>query len=125
MNVSITGRKVKLTPQLRAYIEKNMKKLDHYSDHIYDFALILERERHLFKAEVNIRVKKKTIHLFAKTHDIFSVVDTLYDKVEVKLRRYREKLNNHRVIPLKEIFREEIQGEPAEQEEESAQEEVV
>lgn len=120
MNVSITGRKVKVTPELRAYIEKNMKKLDHYVDHIYDFKLILERERHLFKAEVNITVKKKIIHLFAKTHDIFSVIDTLYDKIEVKLRRYREKQNNHRVVPLKEKMAEEAAA-VVEEEEDTAE----
>jgi putative sigma-54 modulation protein len=107
MNISITGRKVKVTPELRSYIEKNMKKLDHYAEHIYDFKLILERERHLYKAEVNITVKKKIIHLFAKSHDIFGVLDMLYDKIDVKLRRHREKLTNHRVVPLKEKMAEE------------------
>jgi putative sigma-54 modulation protein len=102
MNVSITGRKVKITPQIRRYLEKKMKKLDHYVDHIYDFIFTIKRERHIYFAEVNINVKKKIIHIFAKTEDIFSVIDTLFDKIEIKLQRYRDKLINKRVIPLKE-----------------------
>jgi len=102
MNVSITGRKVKITPEIRAYIEKKMKKLDHYIDHIYDFKLIIKRERHIFFAEVNITVKKKIIHIFAKTSEINSVLDTLFDKIEVKLRRYWDRVTDKRVIPLKE-----------------------
>ncbi len=102
MNVYITGRKVKITPDIRKHIEKNMKKLDHYSDYIYDFKLILKKERHIFFAEVNINVKKKIIHIFTKTEDIYSVIDTLFDKIEVKVRRYRDKLTSKRVIPLKE-----------------------
>ena len=93
---------MKITPDVRTYIEKNMKKLDHFTDHIYDFKLIVKRERHTYFAEVNINVKKKIIHIFAKSHDIFSVIDTLYDKIEVKMSRYRERLTNRRVIPLKE-----------------------
>jgi len=104
MNVSIVGRKVKITPDLREYIEKKMKKLDHYVDHIYDFKLIIEKERHVFLAEVNINMKKKTIHIFAKTSDVYSVVDMLYDKIEVKMMRYRDKLTHRRVMPLKETF---------------------
>lgn len=104
MNVSIIGRKVKITPDLRTYIEKNMKKLDHFVDHIYDFKLIIKRERHVYFAEVNINVKKKIIHIFAKSHDIFSVIDSLYDKIEVKLSRYRDRLTSRRVIPLKETI---------------------
>jgi putative sigma-54 modulation protein len=104
MNVSITGRKVKITPDVRTYIEKNMKKLDHFADHIYDFKLIIKRERHVYNAEVNINVKKKIIHIFAKSHDIFSVTDLLYDKIEVKMSRYRDRLTNRRVIPLKETM---------------------
>lgn len=102
MNISIIGRKVKITPDVRRYIEKNMKKLDHFADHIYDFKLIIKRERHVYFAEVNINVKKKIIHIFSKTHDIYSVIDTLYDKIEVKMSRYRDRLTNRRVIPLKE-----------------------
>jgi putative sigma-54 modulation protein len=102
MNVSITGRKVKITPQIRSYIEKNMKKLDHYIDHIYDFKLILKRERHIYFAEVNINVKRKIIHIFAKTEDAYGVLDILFDKIEEKLHRYRDKITNKRVMPLKE-----------------------
>jgi ribosome-associated translation inhibitor RaiA len=58
----------------------------------------------MFFAEVNIHVKGKVIHIFAKNHDLFSVIDVLYDKIEQKLKRYREKLTNHRVIPLKETL---------------------
>ncbi|UCB47220.1 MAG: ribosome-associated translation inhibitor RaiA [Spirochaetota bacterium] len=102
MNVSITGRKVKITAQIRRYIEKKLKKLDHYVDHIYDFIFTIKRERHIYFAEVNINVKKKIIHMFAKTEDVYSVIDILFDKIEVKLQRYRDKLLNKRVIPLKE-----------------------
>ena len=102
MNVTITGRKVKIIPQIRKYIEKKMKKLDHYVDHIYDFIFTVKRERHTYFAEVNINVKKKIIHIFAKSEDVYSVIDILFDKIENKLQRYRDKLLNRRVIPLKE-----------------------
>jgi putative sigma-54 modulation protein len=102
MNVSITGRKVKITPQIRGHIEKNMKKLDYFIDHIYDFKLILKQERHIYFAEVNITVKRKIIHIFAKTEDVFSVLDALFDKIEEKLHRYRDRLTNRRTVPLKE-----------------------
>jgi ribosomal subunit interface protein len=102
MNVSMNGRKVKLTPDVRKYIEKNMKKLDHYVDHILDFKLILKRERHVYLAEVNINVKRKILYIFAKSEDIYSVIDTLFDKIDAKIGRYWDKLTNKRVVPLKE-----------------------
>ena len=98
MNVSITGRKVKITPQIRGHIEKNMKKLDHFINHIYDFKLILKRERHIYFAEVNITVKRKIIHLFAKTEDVLSVLDALFDKIEEKLRFYPEFSNKKALV---------------------------
>jgi putative sigma-54 modulation protein len=102
MNVYITGRQLKITPDVRRHIEKNMKKLDHYIDYIYDFKLILTRQRHIITAEVNINVKKKIIHIFARTEDIFHVLDILFDKIDVKLRRYREKLMTRRTLPSRE-----------------------
>ena len=92
MNVSINGRKVKITPEIRRYIEKNMKKLDHFADHINDFKLIIKRERYVYFAEVNINMKRKIVHIFAKTPDMYSVIDTLFDKIDVKIRRYRDRL---------------------------------
>jgi putative sigma-54 modulation protein len=108
MNVSITGRRVKITPDVRQYIEKNMKKLDHYTDHIYDFKLTINHERHIYFAEVNINVKRKMIHIFAKTHDIYSVIDTLFDKIEIKMSRHHDRLTNRRAMPLKETIAEEV-----------------
>jgi putative sigma-54 modulation protein len=102
----MNGRKVKLTPDLRKYIEKHMKKLDHYADHILDFKLILKKERYVYLAEVNINVKRKILYIFAKSEDIFSVVDTLFDKIDAKLGRYWDKLTNKRIIPLKESLTE-------------------
>jgi len=104
MNVSIIGRRVKITPEIRRHIEKNMRKLDHVADHIYDFKLVIKRERHIYFAEVNINVKRKIIHLFAKTEDVFSVIDMLFDKIEVKINRYRDKIVKRKVISLKESF---------------------
>jgi ribosomal subunit interface protein len=106
MNVSINGRKVKLTPDLRKYVEKNLKKLDHYSDHILDFKLILKKERHVYLAEVNINVKRKLLYIFAKSEDVFSVIDTLFDKIDAKLGRYWDKLTRKRVVPMKESLTE-------------------
>jgi putative sigma-54 modulation protein len=106
MNISITGRKIKITPEIRRHIEKNMKKLDHYIDHILDFKLVLRRERHTYFAEVNINVKRKIIHIFSKTEDASSVIDTLFDKIEVKIRRYHDKLINRRSVSDKESFAE-------------------
>jgi ribosomal subunit interface protein len=106
MNVSMNGRKVKLTPDLRKYIEKNMRKLDHYADHILDFKLILKKERHVYLAEVSINVKRKILYIFAKSEDIFSVIDTLFDKIDAKLGRYWDKLTNRRVVPMKESLTE-------------------
>ncbi len=102
MNVSIIGRKVKITPDVRSYIEKKMKKIDHYVDYIMDFKIIIEKERHIYNAEVNIKVKGKIIHIFAKTPDIHSVIDTLFDKIDVKLRRYKDRIVNRRFTSSRE-----------------------
>ena len=102
MNVSIIGRKVKITPVIRRYIEKKMKKIDHLADHIYDFKIILKRERHFYFAEVNITFKRKIIHIFAKTNDIHSVIDMLFDKIEIKLKRYWDKVIDKRGVSIKE-----------------------
>lgn len=108
MNVSITGRKIKITPEIRNYIEKKMKKLDNYFNHIVDFRIIVNKEKHSYMIEVNINVKKRIIHVFTKSEDVFSAIDILFDKVDIKMRRYHDKLvhrrySTQRVTPQGEI----------------------
>jgi len=92
----ITARNFELTETLREYIGKRLGHLDRYSDHIIDSEIILIEERGQYKGEMIVKVKGRTIKAETKDNDVLKVVDELKDIVIRELKKYEEKLKDHR-----------------------------
>lgn len=92
MAVRITGRRLEVSNDVRAYIEDKMPRITKYTDRIQSLEFVLEKDGYQFKAEM--RLKAGPIDVLAKAKDavLLRAVDTLIDKVEAQLRKKWEKL---------------------------------
>ena len=81
----------------REYIDKKLKRLEYVKEHIADLHIILDREKNgEFRAESNIHFRWGTMgHLKAADRDLFKAVDLLFDKIETKATKEKEKKQNH------------------------------
>jgi putative sigma-54 modulation protein len=102
MDISITVHNIDLTPRLQTHVEKKMGRLDRYLPNLnavqVDLSMQNARsagERHI--AQVTIRDTRGTIlRAEERNSDIFSAVDTVVDKINKQIRRYRGKQLRHR-----------------------------
>ncbi len=92
----ITAKNFELTETLKAYAQKRLSGLDRFYDGLMDMELIMESERNLYKGELIMKVKGKTIKAQSKDSDPLKVIDDLKDIAKRELRRYKEKLKDHR-----------------------------
>ena len=101
MQIIVKAHHVEITPALREYAEKKMEKLDVFFDHINKITVNLhveavssESDRHVASALINMNGGVIT----AKEHSgsMYSSIDMLLDKLTIQLKRYKEKLKNHR-----------------------------
>lgn len=95
MQITITARNLELTPALRRYTERKLKKLQKYMDGITGVHVTLSIEKYRQIAEVTLRVRDLTIRGEEGTDDMYSSIDLVMDKIERQILRYKEKIVAH------------------------------
>jgi putative sigma-54 modulation protein len=90
MQMHITARHVEITDDIRSYVEKRVKKIEAIFSRIIDLQLVIEREKNRYFTEIVLATAKATFHAQGETHDIFSCLDAVMDKIERQIRRHKE-----------------------------------
>jgi putative sigma-54 modulation protein len=96
--ITITGRHVEITEPLRDYVTEKIgracKLLDKISSaHV---TVTVEKFRHI--VEVVIHSHGATLHAKEETHDMYSSIDQVLDKVEIQAKRLKEKVKGHKHV---------------------------
>lgn len=113
MNTSITGRHFELTDTIKAYAEESIASLDKYNLNIISANTVIsaneKRGRKGFEVEFIINLKDKhsiTVHQVDK--DVYAAMDLAIERVKKNLRRYSDKIKNHKVPGIKSLINEEV-----------------
>ena len=101
MNLSISGHHVEVTPALREYVTSKLVRIRNHFDHVIDVSVILSVEKLVQRAEVTLRVTGKDIFAEATHADLYAAVDTLMDKLDRQVIKYKQKRQDHSHSPLK------------------------
>ncbi|MDF0606106.1 ribosome-associated translation inhibitor RaiA [Neisseriaceae bacterium TC5R-5] len=97
MNLKVTGLHLEVTPSLRQYVESKMERVTRHVDHVIDASITLSVDKLVQKAEVNVRLPGKDIHVEATEADMYAAIDVLMDKLDRQVLKHKEKLADHRV----------------------------
>ena len=91
MQITVTGRHFEITDPLRQHIKSKISKLDRYIGGITDVHVVLSVEKHRHIAEINLQINGNPIRGLEETHDMYLSVDTVIDKIERQIKRYKDK----------------------------------
>lgn len=97
MHLNLTGHHVEITPPLRDYIGSKLERLQRHFDHVTDIHCILTVEKLRHKAEATVHVSGGTLFADAVEDDMYAAVDALVDKLDRQVKKYKEKIKNHRL----------------------------
>ncbi len=108
MNRSIVGRHCELTENTREYINKTLDGLKKYNlDIISARVVISNNERNGKKnyvAEFVINLKgKNTVVIDQKADELYGAIDLGIDRIKKSLRRYSDKIKDHKNVSIKEL----------------------
>lgn len=95
MQLSVSGHHVEITDSLRDYVETKIEKLERHFDIVSDVHCILTVEKLRHKAEATVNVNGGTIYADATKEDMYAAIDGLIDKLDRRVRKYKEKLVDH------------------------------
>ena len=95
MQLNVSGHHVEVTDSLREYVESKVNKTARHFDLVSDVQCILTVEKLRHKAEATVRVNGGTIYADHTEEDMYAAIDGMVDKIERRVRKYKEKLVDH------------------------------
>jgi len=108
MNLTISGHHLELTPAIRDHVHAKLERIRRHFDHVIDVAVILsvdkltEKEKRQ-KAEINLRVRGKDIHVESISENLYAAIDTLVDKLDRQVIKYKTQMQDHRRDAIKRL----------------------
>lgn len=97
MQIAVTFRHMESSEPVRAYVEEKLSRVKKYIEEPIDAQAVLsvaKKIRH--SAEVTIVAKGITIKASEQTNDMYAAIDSVVDKIERQLKRYKEKIKKHK-----------------------------
>ena len=95
MKYTVHGKKVKVTDDLKKYVEEKLKKLDKYFENSEDFTatVVIKNHEPLQKVEVTIPVKRIMLRAEESNKDPFAALDLIIDKLERQIRKNKTRMS--------------------------------
>jgi len=103
MRLKITGRHLDITPALKEYVETRFSRLDRYGLKIEALEVVLGVEKLQHKAEAIGTVNGKSVQAKTSTPEMYATIDALVDRLDAQLRKWKERLVNHKPGKTKSI----------------------
>jgi putative sigma-54 modulation protein len=100
MNLTISGHHLEVTPALREYVTTKLDRVTRHFDQVVDINVLLtvekqkEKERRQ-KAEANLHVKGRDIHVEHANEDLYAAIDQLVDKLDRQVCRHKDRVQDH------------------------------
>ena len=91
MQIQITGQNTEITPAIRNYVEKKLKRITAMADRISHIHFTFHIDNITQIAEANITLPGSQIHAKADSADMYESIDKLIDKITRQLKKYKEK----------------------------------
>jgi putative sigma-54 modulation protein len=99
MQTNVTFRNLPATEALKAFAREKVERVHKYIDSAREAHVVMALERHFHVAEITIHAGPFLLQGKDKSADMYQSIDLAMAKIERQLKRYKEKLKNHRALP--------------------------
>ena len=95
MQINLTGHHVDVTDSLRDYVNGKFEKLERHFDQINNVHVVLTVEKFNQIAESTLHLTGSEVHAKAENSDMYASIDSLIDKLDRQILKYKGKINKH------------------------------
>ncbi len=96
MQTSVTFKNIDPSDNLKAYVGEKLDRFDKYLDNPAEASVVLSVEKFRHIAEINIIGDRLKIKGKEETSDMYSAIDMVLDKIEVQIKKNKEKIRDRR-----------------------------
>jgi putative sigma-54 modulation protein len=100
MEITTTGRRYKLTPELKEIVEKRLAKLERYSEGEMEAHLVLVVEKYRNIAELTLRADGNDLVSREESEEMVTSIDGVVDRMERQLRKLNARRKTRKTIRL-------------------------
>ena len=98
MRTKITCRHCELEPGLKDHVESKIEHLSRYFDRVDEAHIVFQTEGHRCIADITVHASRAVISSEQTADDMRSAFDRSMEKVERQIRRYKERIRNHKGV---------------------------
>ncbi len=92
MQISVTFRQLEPSEALKNYVTDRLKKVKRYLDGPLEAHVVLGLEKFRHLADVTINSNGRIVKGREENTDMYAAIDLVMDKIDMQLRKHREKL---------------------------------
>ena len=96
MQISVTGRHVRVTEEVKNYAARKAEKLPRFYNRVQAIEVVLDHEGGDFTVDMIVTAGKSNFIAHESGPDVFALVDLITDKLERQLTRHKEKFRNRK-----------------------------
>lgn len=96
MRINITARHFELTKALEDHVRDRLWTLKKYFESIINAHVILSVEKYRHLAEITLKISRLTLASRQESENMYTSVDHAVAKLERQVKRYKQKLQNHK-----------------------------
>ncbi|MGN1399878.1 MAG: ribosome hibernation-promoting factor, HPF/YfiA family [Bacillus sp. (in: firmicutes)] len=96
MDFNIRGENIEVTPALREYVEKKIRKLEKYFTNTPNANVYVNLKVYndkTCKVEVTVPMPNLVLRAEERNADMYAAIDTITDKLERQIRKHKTKVN--------------------------------
>ncbi len=96
MNTELKGVHLEISQRTRDYVEKKLPRLAFAEDLVTDLLLAFSREKSLYNLDVTVNFRwGSSTHIHVENFKLTEGIDALFDKLETKIEKEKNKLKDH------------------------------
>lgn len=94
MSIAVSGQNVDVTPALREYAERKLKKIQKFFENrLVETEVVLKVQREVHVADITIQVGGLLVRGEGRTDDMYASINEAVDHIERQIRKYKTKIN--------------------------------
>ena len=97
MQKTMTARHCELADAYKQHADREMDRLNRYSDNILSADLIVSQEKYRYMVELNVHVGGQILTSKEEDAEAYTALDHAVNKMESQLKKHNGKLHDHRV----------------------------
>jgi putative sigma-54 modulation protein len=109
MNLTISGHHLEVTPAIREYVQNKLERITRHFDQVIDTHVFLaidnltEKEKRQ-KAEINLQLSGKILHVASAAQDLYAAIDMLMDRLDRQVIKYKSMVQDHQHVSHKRML---------------------